>query len=132
MPNDKDRWLLLNASGLSTLRQLQLLDAFGSPDNILGANDSQLTKVSGITLVHVQKLRAAQRSVDLADLHRKCAEHEVVILTIAEPDYPASSRAVSRRPTSWRSPWSARASARRTVAPWPANWPATWRNAASL
>ncbi len=98
MPNDKDRWLLLNASGLSTLRQLQLLEAFGSPDNILGANDSQLTKVSGITLVHVQKLRAAQRSVDLADLHRKCAEHEVVILTIAEPDYPALLKEIELPP----------------------------------
>ncbi len=88
MPSDKDAWLLLNASGLSTLRQLQLLEALGSPDQILGATDSQLTEVGPITLAHVKKLRAAQRSVDIAELQNKCAEYEVDIVSIADETYP--------------------------------------------
>ncbi len=88
MPKDKDAWLLLNASQLTPLRQLQLLEAFGAPDQILGASDHQLTAVAGITLAHVKKLRATQRSVDLAELHNKCAEHNVNIVTLADETYP--------------------------------------------
>ena len=98
MGADPSSWLLLNASGLSTLRQLELLAALGSPDAILGADDAQLTRVAGITSAHVNKLRTAQRTVDIARLQAKCAELEVQVVTIADESYPALLKEIQSPP----------------------------------
>ncbi len=98
MDQSIDAWLLLNASGLTTARQLQLLEALGSPDEILGATDQRLTEVEGITQAHVKKLRAAQQQIDLTELHQECAEHQSNILTIADESYPALLKEIDDPP----------------------------------
>ncbi len=89
MPKDIDAWLLLNVSGLSALRQGQLLATFGSAEQILSASDEQLGQVKGITAAHINKLRTAQRETDLTQLRDKCAEHNVDIVTINDANYPS-------------------------------------------
>ena len=98
MDQPTDAWLLLNASGMTTTRQLQLLEAFESAEAILGATDQQLTEVEGITLAHTKKLRAAQQQVNLAELHQKCAEHQLNILTITDEGYPALLKEIDDPP----------------------------------
>ncbi len=88
MPNDIDAWLLLNASGLSALRQRQLLAAFCSAEEIIAASDNQLSQVEGITTAHIKKLRRAQRETDLPSLRQKCADFSIHLLTINDDNYP--------------------------------------------
>jgi len=98
MDQPTDAWLLLNASGIATARQLQLLEAFESAEAILGATDQQLTEVEGMTQAHIKKLRAAQQQVNIAELHQKCTEHQLSILTIADEDYPALLKEIDDPP----------------------------------
>lgn len=79
---------MLNASGLSPLRQQQLLAAFGSAEQIVAASDDQLSRVEGITAAHIKKLRRAQRETDLPALRQKCADLNVHVITINDDNYP--------------------------------------------
>lgn len=98
MSQVRDDWLLLNASMLSPGRQLQLLEAFESPDEIMAASDQQLTEVEGITQAHVKKLRTAQQQVDLAELQEKCAEHKLQVVAITDESYPALLKEIDQPP----------------------------------
>ena len=42
-----DAWLILNAAGLSVMRQNLLLDVFGEAETVLGCSDTQLLAVEG-------------------------------------------------------------------------------------
>jgi len=98
MDQPTDAWLLLNASEIATARQLQLLEVFESAEAILGATDQQLNEVNGITPAHTKKLRAAQQQVNLAELHQKCAEHQLNVLTITDEGYPALLKEIDDAP----------------------------------
>ncbi len=98
MNQPTNAWLLLNASGLPTIRQLQLLAAFETAEAILGATDQQLAEVQGITQAHIKKLRTAQQQIDLTKLHQKCADHQLNILTITDEGYPALLKEIDDPP----------------------------------
>lgn len=99
MPEGIDAWLLLNASGLSTQRQLQLLETLGSAEHIFGASDDQLSQVDGITAVHISKLRAAARHTDLGEIRRKCKDHDVQVMTINDESYPSLLKEIPHPPS---------------------------------
>ncbi len=84
-----DAWLLLNASGLTTLRQHALLRAFEKAERIFEAPNSALAEVEGIDISHVKKLREAQRLTDLVAIRKAMSAASVHLLTWGSEAYPA-------------------------------------------
>jgi DNA processing protein len=83
-----DAWLVLNASGLSPARQRRLLDNYGDAPEILGATDSDLLEVKGITAAHLRALRRTERELDLADVRQQMVYYGISLLPLSSPDYP--------------------------------------------
>lgn len=83
-----DAALLLNVSGISPLRQIALLRAFGSAEKTLAAGDAELTAIEGFTASHLAKLRAAQAHTDVAAIRQQCEEHQVRPVPFTSPEYP--------------------------------------------
>ncbi|MGC9318413.1 MAG: DNA-processing protein DprA, partial [Armatimonadota bacterium] len=83
-----EAWLLLNASGLTARRQRELLEALGSPDAILGADNQRLQDVEGITASHVRKIRAAQAEIDPAGIRQMLDELHAHLVPITDERYP--------------------------------------------
>ena len=95
---DIDAWLVLNASGLTPLRQNQLLEAFGTAEQVLGASDEKLAAVEGITAAHISKLRTAQQEADLPGWREQCTELELTIITINDDNYPPMLKEIDDPP----------------------------------
>ncbi len=95
---DIDAWLLLNASGLTPLQQNQLLEAFGTAEQVLGASGEKLAAVEGITAAHISKLRTAQQEADLPGWREQCAELELKIITINDDNYPPMLKEIDDPP----------------------------------
>lgn len=93
-----DAWLILNASGLSPLRQNSLLEALGDAPAVLEAADTQLSAIAGITANHVRKLRAAQAEFDVADVRQQMMYHGVSLLPQSSADYPSLLREATDAP----------------------------------
>ena len=83
-----DAWLIFNASGLSPLRQRHLVEALGDAPLVLGASETDLLGIEGITRSHVEKLRQAERELDLADLRQQMMYGGISLLPLTSPDYP--------------------------------------------
>jgi len=97
-PSSQASWLLLNASGLSPLRQLALLEAFGDADGIFGADEEVLKAVDGITAKHVERLREAEATVNPSELGAKLSEIGADVVTIADESYPPLLREIPDPP----------------------------------
>ena len=95
-----DAWLLLNAAGLSTLRQHALLRAFERPECIFDAPDSALAEVEGIDSGHIKKLRDAQRLTDLEGIRKAMSATDVHLLTWGSEAYPALLSEIDGAPPS--------------------------------
>lgn len=83
-----EAFLVLNASGLSPERQLQLLDAFGSAQAVLGATDDEIRAVDGFSPRHLERIRTAQRNVDLQGIWARLQELGVRPVPITSQEYP--------------------------------------------
>lgn len=93
-----EAWLLLSLSGLAPRHQRALLDALGSPEAVLGADNSQLTAIEGITAAHVRRLRTAQAEADTGALLETLGELEVELIPITDERYPALLRETADPP----------------------------------
>ncbi len=87
-----EAFLLLNAGGLTPRHQFMLLEALGTAAAVLGAPDTDLLAVDGITRGHVDKLRRAQRTVDASEILTRCGELGVEPIPCSDPRYPALLR----------------------------------------
>lgn len=83
-----DAFLILNASGLTPLRQLALLDAFGTAEAVVGALDADISGVEGLDARHVAAIRRAQRDTDLPALWARLEQLEVRPVPITAQEYP--------------------------------------------
>lgn len=83
-----DAWLLLNASGLTPLRQRLLLQAFGEAAAVMEAGDADLLAVEGITTAHTRRIRRAQTEVDLAAERQLLSDSGISLLPLTAPQYP--------------------------------------------
>jgi len=95
-----DAWLLLNASGLTTLRQHALLRAFERPECIFEASESRIAEVEGIDRSHIKKLRDAQRLINVADTENAMAAANINLLTWGSEAYPALLSEIDGAPPS--------------------------------
>ena len=91
-------WLILNASGLTALRQCALVEAFGDADGVLGADDGALRAVEGIDAGHVARLREAQTTLDVAAAIEKLHEIGGSIVPITDESYPPLLREIPDPP----------------------------------
>lgn len=96
--SQSEGWLTLSLSGLAPRRLLSLLEAFGSADAILGAGNTQLTAVDGITATHVGKLRAAQAEVAGGEMAGRLRDQGVELVAISDDRYPALLREIDDPP----------------------------------
>lgn len=87
-PTEIDAFLLLNAAGLSPMRQFALLDALGSAENVVGATDADLADVERIAHSHIAKLREALRRIDVSQIRARCDEFQITPVPYTSPDYP--------------------------------------------
>ena len=96
MPGDLDdnrtaeleAFLVLNASGLTPMRQFALLEPMGSATAVLAATDRELVELEGITGAHVDRLRQAQRDVSPKVLRDRCEGLGVHPVPYTWPEYP--------------------------------------------
>ncbi len=93
-----EAWLVLNISGLSPRVQLALLEAFGSPDAVLGASNDRLLALDGVTAAHVGKLRAAQAEADVARVLETLGELGAHLVPISDERYPGLLREIDAPP----------------------------------
>ncbi len=84
-----EAWLTLSLSGLAPRHQRALVEAEGSPEAVLGAENAALTRVDGITATQVSKLRAAQARADIAATLESLAELGAELLPFTDERYPA-------------------------------------------
>ena len=91
-------WLRLNAAGLSSKVQLGLLDAFDSPEAILGASNETLRAVEGITSTHLGKLRAVEAEADIDAICERLDELDAHLLPISDERYPPLLREIDDPP----------------------------------
>ncbi len=83
-----DAWLILNAAGLSVMRQNLLLDEFGEADTVLGCSDAQLLAVEGITAHHLARLRSAGETFDVEAAQAAMQAAGVHLCSRGSPGYP--------------------------------------------
>lgn len=91
-------FLVLSASGLSSLRQTILVDSFGCAEAVLAASDADLAAVAGITPVHTQRLREARATLDGDALLKRCADLGVTPVPYTSPGYPPLLRETEGAP----------------------------------
>ncbi len=94
-----DAWLLLNASGLTSLRQHALLRVLQAPERIFAASAAELTAIEGITPQHVKKLRDAERQTDLAAIKQSMLDAGVHVVTWGGEAYPSRLSETDGAPT---------------------------------
>ena len=87
-PEELDAFLVLNASGLSPMRQKSLMDAFGSARAILAARDQDYAEIDGLRASHIARLREATASLDPAQMRARCEELGITPTPCTSPDYP--------------------------------------------
>lgn len=85
---ETEAWLVFNSSGLTGLRQRMLIEAFGGPEQVLAASDSDLVQVEGIDSLHVRKLREAAARGDGPRLRQRLEEKGWRLVPITRPEYP--------------------------------------------
>lgn len=83
-----DAFLTLNLSGLTPQRQLGLLDAWGSAQCILDASDNDLLQSGLRDRLQVNKLRTAQREIDLSVVYELCIRYNIRPVPLTSPEYP--------------------------------------------
>ncbi len=86
--SEKAGWLLLNAGGISTRLQNELLDRFGSPDAIFGATNEELRTVEGVAATHLGRLRSAEAEIEVDVLLERLDELALRLVTLDDEDYP--------------------------------------------
>jgi DNA processing protein len=85
-------------SGVGPRTRISLLERFGTPRAVLAAAPSELRAVKGIGPKMVEKLRSADRDVDVPAVINFCREKGIEILTETHPDYPRALREVHDPP----------------------------------
>jgi len=87
-PDELDAFLVLNASGLSPLRQRALLEAFGTARGVLEAGDAEFAQVDGLRAAHITRLRNARATLDPEAMRARCEALGVTPVPCTSPDYP--------------------------------------------
>ncbi|MCF6313465.1 MAG: DNA-processing protein DprA [Verrucomicrobiales bacterium] len=84
--------------GIGPIRVRQLLTRFEQPQNILTASTSALQTIKGIGTEMAKLITHWQDHVDLAEEHRRIADHDIDLITLDHEDYPPSLREIHDSP----------------------------------
>jgi DNA processing protein len=91
-PREIDAFLILNASGVMPRVQIAWVEALGSADAVLGADDPALGAVAGTRWEHGGRLRASEATADLPAWRGLCEKHGVRPVPFTDPEFPARLR----------------------------------------
>jgi DNA processing protein len=75
-------------SGVGPRILTQLLDHFGSPENVLSAAPSELREIPGVGPKLARAISAATSEIDVAAELATCRDHGIQILTAEDEKYP--------------------------------------------
>jgi DNA processing protein len=86
--NLRDRLCLSMVSGVGPLAMQRLLAHFSSPSAVLAASPGELQCVPGIGSTIAKRITQARDEINVDEQLRIAAEHNIDILTPADPPYP--------------------------------------------
>ncbi|MFK5923570.1 MAG: DNA-processing protein DprA [Verrucomicrobiota bacterium] len=84
--------------GIGPIRVQRLLKRFKQPQDILTASARDLTSVSGFGSEMANLITHWQDHIDLAEEHRRIADHGIDLITLDSEDYPPSLREIHDPP----------------------------------
>lgn len=84
--------------GIGPIRVRHLLTRFEQPQKILTASPRELQTVNGIGSEMANLITHWQDHVDLAEEHRRIADHDIDLITLDSEDYPPSLRKIHDPP----------------------------------
>lgn len=84
--------------GIGPIRVQRLLKRFEQPQNILTASSRDITNVSGFGSEMAKLITHWQDHIDLAEEHRRIADHGIDLITLESEDYPPSLREIHDPP----------------------------------
>ena len=87
--SQREAWLTLSLSTIAPRHQRALVEAIGSPEAVLGADNAALTAVDGVTAAHVSRLRAAQAEAGVPAMLESLGELGAELLPFTDERYPA-------------------------------------------
>ena len=88
LTHEQRDWLCLALTpGVGTARFIRLLARFGTPGRVLKASQSELRDIVGPALA--ARIRQHAETADLDLQESAMAEHEVALITMDDPQYPA-------------------------------------------
>ncbi|MFN0128637.1 MAG: DNA-processing protein DprA [Verrucomicrobiales bacterium] len=95
----REAYLILNLiTGIGPVRVRRLLQAFGSPEDALGANMDALVRVEGIGPEMAQRLAHWESAIDLGRELRRIDEVGAHVITQEDAGYPSTLREVFDAP----------------------------------
>jgi DNA processing protein len=96
---DTEACIALNmVSGVGPIRMRRLMEAFGSPQKILGTNSTQLRKVEGIGAEVAEAISSWESTIDLGAELALMEKHGARALTQNDPEYPEPLREIHDPP----------------------------------
>jgi len=94
-----DAFLALNLlPDVGPIRVRRLLERLGAPEAILSASVRELMEAPGIGQRMAEQIAGWEDHVDVAEEHRRMAEHGVSLVTIEDDAYPAALREIHDPP----------------------------------
>ena len=87
-PELRDRLCLSMVQGVGPLAMQRLLAQFSSPSRVLAASQGELQYVPGIGSTIAKRITRAREEINVDEQLRMAAEHNIAILTPADPRYP--------------------------------------------
>lgn len=93
-----DSLTLMLVEGVGPIIRRALLEAFGSPAEVLDAPVKALRQVRGIGSELARRICVARRQIDARDEIEVCRRHDIRILLDSDPDYPPLLREIPDPP----------------------------------
>ncbi|MEM9281698.1 MAG: DNA-processing protein DprA, partial [Verrucomicrobiota bacterium] len=97
--NSTEAFLALNLlPGIGPIRVRRMLEHFDSPAAVLDASPSSLQRIPGIGPEMASQIVAWEDQIDLEEEKRRIADHDIILLTLGDEEYPKSLREIHDPP----------------------------------
>lgn len=84
-------WIALRlAQGIGNVAFKNLIDAFGTPEHILGASAEQLAEIEGVSLKNIEALQGCRSNPEIERELEKLSGTDIAVITYNDPQYPQS------------------------------------------
>ena len=92
---DIEKWLkLIRADGIGPITFARLIKQFGNPDDVLGASESDLTKIEGIGQKTANSIARTRDNFDANTELERADKLGICIINLEDPRYPPSLKQI--------------------------------------